>query len=930
MKLFLRKNLVFTLAFWTALAAGAATYPETVEVDGILYRIVGNGEATCLGPNGDHASFSAHNLELKDYVLFSDSQYPHRVGDVAAQAFDGCVNITGDLIIPDTYRNIHKAAFKDCTGFNGILKLSPNLITLAESAFQNCSGFKGDLTLPGKIVINKYVFDGCSGFDGKLTLPDNSTDPYIWEGAFRGCSGLTGSIEIPDNIKYISEFAFQNCSNLDGTLTLSPNTTSVGQYAFANCTKLHGELVIPSSVISLLYHVFENCTGFDKLTLEPGVKGLYQYAFAGCTGFKGDLYIPESVTTLDSRTFYHCTGFDGTLTLSPNTKLINASCFEGCTGFKGTLVVPEGVESLWASVFKGCTGFTGVSLPNSLTNIQSSVFEGCSGLTGDLILPSNLTTLGNSVFLDCSSLDGRVVVPESLTEIGYEVFQNCSAVKEFVLHDDITSISWYAFKNTTGKISLPKNLQTTSTETFFGCTGLQGDLILPASLTAIGNRCFMNTGLTGVVVPDELSDDCTFGVGAFANLSTLKWVIILKDNPLPLVNEFTTLNATGGGLQLSANYPVYVHSQAVEAFKETAAGYDKIYPILVVDDIDLEVNGTTTVTYRYQPDLSPETHASLLALSKPHKGSNIAWSATDKSASDLMAANAAESTVVDFDSDALTLKAVKGGSALIEANDGVNIARATVKVTEPTPAEPEQCDCCQPGDSNASVRDRIFMIPNEETDLAQLLGDLVATTWTCTDDETVSVSDAGVAHANEYGEAYVRAKDADGATIAVIYISVCPTVTVQHGAGVIYTHHVPYNTRPTLILAPGGGYKLAGVTHDGADITDNLIAADGKYVPQTAITDNSVINLALENDSSNEPTTSVNNVLSDSHIRIYVVGHNVRIVGAEPGSTVVMTNVSGKELFRDKIYEIDVIDAGVYLVTVAESNGVYTFKILVK
>ena len=162
MKNLLTKHAVLLLTVCLSLMAKAQTYPEIQVVDGIQYEIRGNGEAKCLGPE-DKASFTAHNLTLKDYVLFSDSEYPHRVADVVERAFEGCVNITGDLVIPDTYRSIFAYAFAGCTGFNGTLTLSKNLMNLNEGAFQGCSGFKGDIFIPSTVTyLHRYIFDGCS------------------------------------------------------------------------------------------------------------------------------------------------------------------------------------------------------------------------------------------------------------------------------------------------------------------------------------------------------------------------------------------------------------------------------------------------------------------------------------------------------------------------------------------------------------------------------------------------------------------------------------------------------------------------------------------------------------------------------------------------------------------------------------------------
>ena len=773
------------------------------------------------------------------------------------------------------------------------------------------------------------------GFDGTLTLTTYSGCNRIYESAFRNCSSLTGDLVIPDNIKYIEFNAFQNCSNFNGTLTLSNNLHEIRSYAFQNCTNFTGELVIPDNIDFIEQYVFDNCIGFSSLRFAGRLNKIKGMAFLNCTGLKGKLVLPETLIELADKAFFGCTGITE-LELPANLPTIGTSAFRGCTGLTGTLVIPEGeMTTIGGSAFLGCTNITNISIPNTIKEIKGSAFEDCTGLVGPIILPNSITKLDDDMFNNCINLSGKIVIPESVTTIGYEVFNNCSKVEEFVLNDNITDINWYAFRNcTNAKINIPKSLKKTSTETFYGCKELKGDLILPSSLTTLGNRCFANTGISGVIIPADVNIS-SFGVGAFANNENLQWVMLLADTPPTYLNEFTTLDDTGGGMQLSANYPVYVHSQAEKDYKATVPDYDKIYPILAVDDVELTVNGSAVVTYKYQPELTEETHQAILQLTPAHKGESIEWSAADVEATQNAAQKAARnaevttmdagSSIISFEPSTLTVKALSAGTANIIANDGVNKAVATVNVS----AQPEEeCDCCQPGDSDAQIRDRIYMIPDENMDLTQLLGELAASSWTTTDDAVVTVSDAGEAHALQYGEVYVRAKDVDDKTLAVIMISVCPTITVEHGAGVVYAHHVPYNTRPTLLVAPGGGYKISGITHDGEDINSELVASDGKYVPEKPITANSVINLSLEEDPSSGPTTHAASVMSDSDIRIYVNGHNVRIVGAQLGSVVVMTNLEGKELFRAKRYDVDVIDAGVYVITVEGHPS--PFKILVR
>lgn len=711
MKTQLSSGLLCVLFFFATQATKADTYIDPATE--IEYYAVSNGDATCIGLPDGHRDKAIHNLTLLSRVTIGGIE--RRVTDIAANAFQGCTNLTGNLVIPDTYRHIKDFAFEGCSGFDGTLTLSNILLDIGKNAFQNCSGFKGDLTIPNSVnVIYEYAFDGCSGFDGTLTLSNYQYNERIWDYTFRNCSGFKGELVIPDNIKYIYTYAFQNCSGFEG-LTLSNNLISIGQNSFQNCSGMKGELVIPAPVVSISYNVFDGCKGLEKLTFadRPDGKalGLFQYAFYNCTGLKGDLTLPQSLNTLGAFVFAGCSGLDGRLTLSPNTTSIGVGCFSDCSGFPGELIIPEGVVTLNSNAFKNCTGFSSLSLSTSLKSIQSSAFENCSGLKGELKLPATLTTLGTTVFKDCSGLTGTVTIPKTITSLNSEIFENCSGINEFKLHDDITDISFYTFKHCeNAKFTidasdamstdasdtaeplqrLPRSLKSMSTEAFSWCSELKGVLFLPPAMASIGNRCFANTGLTAIVIPADVDTEklslglnfvCDWeGISTSSGLTPLngfEWVMSLNNNPLP-----------GASIaELSKyDYPLYVHSQAVDAYQSNAPTAENVFPILAVNDIAMTVNKSEQVCYRYQPELTPETHSAILALEVPHKGDNIAWSHEPGQAKSIKPSRVPlpgdddDSAVIDFDSETLTVTALKLGSAHVVADDGVNRAVAAIDV----------------------------------------------------------------------------------------------------------------------------------------------------------------------------------------------------------------------------------------------------------
>lgn len=199
-------------------------------------------------------------------------------------------------------------------------------------------------------------------------------------------------------------------------------------------------------------------------------------------------------------------------------------------------------------------------------------------------------------------------------------------------------------------------------------------------------------------------------------------------------------------------------------------------------------------------------------------------------------------------------------------------------------------------------------------------------TWTSSNNEIFRLESQSEGNASNFGHAYVVGKDADNNEVAVVSVYVCPTLTVIHPEGSIYTHHVLYKTYPTVNVKPGEGYKLVDVTHDGSEIADSLIDEEGYYISTKPITENSVINLSLEQ----EMQSSAPAIWSDSQIRVYVDGYNIHFIGVQPYSSVNVTGLDGitinKQLSADNIITVEA--PGIYILTFEDAGN--SFKVLVK
>ena len=184
------------------------------------------------------ANIVAHSVVDGKCVIEFDAP----ITKIPANAFYIKNSLTGDLVIPNSVKEIGRSAFGYCTGFNGTLTLSNKLETIGSYAFYGCSGFTGSLILPNSLTtIGELAFQGCEGFT-ELTLPNALS--VIPNQAFYGCKSLSGNLVIPASVKEIGRLAFNLCTALNGDsenpsqITLPESLEKINDYAFDGCNKI--------------------------------------------------------------------------------------------------------------------------------------------------------------------------------------------------------------------------------------------------------------------------------------------------------------------------------------------------------------------------------------------------------------------------------------------------------------------------------------------------------------------------------------------------------------------------------------------------------------------------------------------------------------------------------------------------------------------
>lgn len=359
-------------------------------------------------------------------------------------AFNGCVNLSGSLIIPEGVVEIQSGAFNGCTSLTGKLVLPSTLKVLGsrdcygtshDGVFYGCN-FVCELIIPESVeVIGGGTFGNCKNFYGEIHLPDGLK--WIGPGAFEGCENFTGDLVIPQGVTNIPYSCF-NGTWLGGTLVLHDGITTIGDGAFAN-TGLKGELRLPKNLEVISHNVFYNCD------------------------FSGELVLPENLYTIGDKSFAYNWRLMGVLEIPENVISIGAGAFAHCSSLEG-VVFPEGLESIryntdWyedGGAFQNCFGIGRIVCKGTIpAYVQDGAFHGVPKDNFTLEVPESAiqqyqAATGWKEFKRISAYRNLVVRPMMANAI------NTSVTRDLVLNaDDEWEVEsqpdWVTLDKTSGK-----------------------------------------------------------------------------------------------------------------------------------------------------------------------------------------------------------------------------------------------------------------------------------------------------------------------------------------------------------------------------------------------------------------------------------------------------------------------------------------------
>lgn len=418
--------------------------------------------------------------------------------------------------------------------FTPLMKFWPVLLALLLAGLTALA----DVSLPADLtVIEAEAFLNDFNLTGTLSIPRGVTS--IGRSAFEG-TGITGLV-IPETVTAINSRAFANCTSLTGTVFVPETVTYLAEDAFdgTDVTVVYGEEDITTDT---------DIPGSDDdivITMTDLPAGiLHEMTPAGCviTGYTGKpdavLSIPEAingvpVVAIGDYAFQDCYELTGSVVLPDTVTRVGNGAFFGCSALDGTLVIPGSVTSIGDFAFFECLSLTGgLTLPASVDSVGESAFAFCEGMTGTLSLPANVT-LGARCFQG-AGFTGSITIPATMT-LGANAFTGTALSitweKPSFTYEQVATIVTITGYNgpTNAGLTIPTRLGTGLVTGIaaeaFADAGLQGTLIIPASVVYIGDSAFRsNPGITGITFAKGLS---TIDAYAFADCTGLTGTITL-------------------------------------------------------------------------------------------------------------------------------------------------------------------------------------------------------------------------------------------------------------------------------------------------------------------------------------------------------------------------------------------------------------------
>ncbi|MDR1247659.1 MAG: leucine-rich repeat protein [Clostridiales Family XIII bacterium] len=461
------------------------------------------------------SAFSAYS-GAEDYEYIStngDTQEHFTVS--AAGVLTGYNGAGGNVVIPaysaDGIKvvNIGEYAFYNCASLKTV-EFPDGLDYIWNFAFQNCTSLE-TVTIPdGLTQLGSYTFGGCTSLTS-VDLPDSLTN--IASFCFRDCTSLN-AINLPNSITIIRNYVFAGCSSLE-TFDFPKNITQIVNNAFKDCVKLHTvDLSMLDQLTSIDNNAFDGCTALATVSLpnDSGKLTSINYDAFQSTALT-NITLPSTLTTIGARAFENT--LISSIDIPENVKTLGGDAFANTGVTNAELKNPNITINGWPFDDNGVTVKLYSTAPAFITATSYSHTPAAENIIIELYDPENITYSGDFVIRTATDAlilytgaGGDVVIPEGVTKIGGDVFRldyslypkTAEPVTSVSLPSSLVEIEYYAFmkQSELKSVELPASLRILRG---FEDTGLEGELVIPAGVSALGG--FYGTKITSAKIRSD-------------------------------------------------------------------------------------------------------------------------------------------------------------------------------------------------------------------------------------------------------------------------------------------------------------------------------------------------------------------------------------------------------------------------------------------
>lgn len=318
--------------------------------------------------------------------------------------------------------------------------------------------------------------------------------------AFNASKTLT-AVYVPSTVKDIGDSAFFGCNNLD-RVSIQGGNLKIGNRAFAGCRSLK-RVVFNGAAAELGDYAFWHCSKI-AIYYTQNVTAIGECAFIG-SGLSGELDL-RGAKNIKSGAFNGCE--ITSITFGKNLSAIEPSAFFNCDDLNEIKLSDENDEYVYVD---GCLirrsdntlvlGLASAVIPETVVSIGDYAFAYRKNLS-EIAIPSSVTAIGSYAFADCENLK-TIEVSESVKSIQSCVFKSCVSLTKATWRT-LVSVPDSAFESCSALTDVKLSSVTKIGErAFSGCIGLK-EIILPQSLTEIGEYAFNKTALASITLPQSI------------------------------------------------------------------------------------------------------------------------------------------------------------------------------------------------------------------------------------------------------------------------------------------------------------------------------------------------------------------------------------------------------------------------------------------